>query len=192
MESASRVKGLPQAGERRLTSTVDDKGSGGLDSSATTLNVDGHKRFPTSPLLFKFSAAHKEGVQLQMSALADYLIAQSPTIADGDRTLLADLAYTLSERRTLLEWRATITASTAEELVESMVSSKTEPIAALKTPRIAFVFTGQGSQWPGMSRDLMRYPAFAMIIERCEECLQNMGATWSLLRMNAPMNDPIV
>ncbi|KAM0796645.1 thiolase-like protein [Usnea florida] len=165
LESASRVKGLPQA--------------------ATTLNVDGHKRFPTSPLLFKFSAAHKEGVQLQMSALADYLTAQSPTIADGNKTLLADLAYTLSERRTLLEWRATVTASTVEELVESMVSCQTEPIAALEKPRIAFVFTGQGSQWPGMSRDLMRYPAFAMIIERCEECLQSMGATWSLLPTTA-------
>ena len=122
-----------------------------------------------------------------MSALAEYLKTHSPTVPDGNKTILADLAYTLSERRTSLEWRATITASTIEELVESMVSCQTEPIAALKKPRIAFVFTGQGSQWPGMSRDLMQYPAFSTIIERCEECLQKMGAAWSLLSMNAPM-----
>ena len=191
LESASRAEWLHQAGGRHFTSTVDSKSSVDDDPSATTLIVEGHKRSAASPLLFKFSAAHKEGVKLQVSALAEYLRAQSPTIADGNKTLLADLAYTLSERRTLLEWRATVTASTVEELVGSMESFQTEPTAALEKPSIAFVFTGQGSQWPGMSRDLLRYPAFATIIERCEKCLQDMGAAWSLLSMKAQMNDPI-
>ena len=191
LESASRLGRVHQAGKRRLNSTADDKSSGDIDPSATTLIVEGCKRSPASTLLFKFSAAHKEGVKLQMSALTEYLRAQSPTIPEGNKTFLADLAYTLSERRTLLEWRATITASTVEELVGSMESFQTGPIAALKKPGIAFVFTGQGSQWPGMSRDLMRYPAFATIIKRCEKCLQDMGATWSLLSMNARINDSI-
>ena len=192
LESASRAEGLHQAGKRRLTSTVDNRSSGDVGPSATTLIVDGHKRSPASPFLFKFSTAHKEGVKLQMSALAVYLRAQSPTVSDGNKTLLADLAYTLSERRTSLEWRATITASTIEELVESMESFQSEPTAALKKPSVAFVFTGQGSQWTGMARDLMRYPAFATIIARCEGCLQNMGASWSLLSMNVRINDSVV
>ena len=189
LESASEADGPHQAGRRRLTSTVDDNNSGNNDPSSTSLIVDGHMRSSASPLLFKFSASHKEGVKFQMSALAEYLRAQSPTIPNGNETLLTDLAYTLSERRTLLEWRATITASTVEELVESMDSFQTELTAALKMPRIAFAFTGQGSQWPGMSRDLMRYPAFATIMERCGKCLQDLGAAWSLLGMNARVND---
>ena len=191
LESASRAEGLHQAGKRPLTSTVDGRDFGDIDPSATTLMVNGSKRSPGSPLLFKYSAAHKEGVKSQIAALAVYLRAQSRTISAGNETLLADLAYTLSERRTLLEYRATITASTAEELIESMESFSTEPIAARKKPSVAFVFTGQGSQWPGMGRGLMRYPAFATIIERCEKCLQNMGAAWSLLSMNAQLNGPL-
>ena len=191
LESASEVEELHQAGRRRLTSTVDDSNSSNDNPSATTLMMGGHMRFSASPLLFKFSAAHKEGVKLQMSALAEYLRVQLPEIPDGNKTLLADLAFTLSERRTLLEWRATISALTVEELIESIGSFQTEPIAALKQPRIAFVFTGQGSQWPGMSRDLMRYPAFATIIETCENYLQDLGAAWSLSGMNARINDSI-
>lgn len=184
LENASRLERAHQAGDRRLNSTIDDTSSGNIDPSATTLIAESCKRSPASVLLFKFSAAHKEGVKHQMAALTEYLQAQSPAISDGNKTLLADLAYTLSERRTLLEWRATIAASTVEELIESMDFFQTEPIAALKNPSIAFVFTGQGSQWRGMSRNLMRYPAFATIIERCEKYLQDMGAAWSLLGMN--------
>ncbi|MEK8173970.1 acyltransferase domain-containing protein [Streptomyces sp. M19] len=39
--------------------------------------------------------------------------------------------------------------------------------------RIAFVFPGQGAQWPGMTRDLLAYsPAFAERVDACAQALE--------------------
>src|ERR687892_236877 len=54
------------------------------------------------------------------------------------------------------------------------------------TDRLAFVFSGHGSQWPGMGRGLFAEPAFCAAIERWEEAIQRHGG-WSLLRaLEAP------
>lgn len=151
--------------------------------------TEGRKLSPPSTRLFKFSAAHKKGAKMQMTAIAEYLRARSSPNPDHNETLLRDLAYTLSERRSLLEWRAAITASTVEELIGCIDSFEGELLGALKNPGIAFVFTGQGSQWPGMGRELMRYPAFATIMEECDGYLQDLGAPWLLLGLIAQKTD---
>ncbi|KOB66860.1 Uncharacterized protein OBRU01_20664 [Operophtera brumata] len=38
-----------------------------------------------------------------------------------------------------------------------------------------FVYSGMGSQWPGMGAQLMRIPIFAAAIERCRKVLQSKG-----------------
>ena len=165
--------------------------SGNSDSNQpTTSSLDeALEQLPPSTKLFKFSASHKQGVKVQMSALAVYLRTRSSTNPDENENLLRDLAYTLSERRSSLEWRAVITASTVEELINSIDSFESEPLGSLHNPGIAFVFTGQGSQWPAMGRDLMRYPAFSTIMEECEGHLKDLGAPWLLLGLIAQIND---
>lgn len=38
-----------------------------------------------------------------------------------------------------------------------------------------FVFSGMGSQWPGMGRSLLKIPAFAATIDRCHAVLETKG-----------------
>lgn len=110
---------------------------------------------------------------------------QAPT-----QQLLADLAYTLSARRSLLPWRHTVVASNLAQLAEGVGSLKT--IKPTKTPtvdrlpRLAFVFTGQGAQWIGMGRELMGISAFAESIDRSEAYLRAFGADWSLKKEMMP------
>ncbi|XP_070149856.1 fatty acid synthase [Polyergus mexicanus] len=40
---------------------------------------------------------------------------------------------------------------------------------------IWFVFSGMGSQWPGMGIDLMRFPVFAKAIQKCDDVLRPRG-----------------
>lgn len=104
--------------------------------------------------------------------------------------LLADLAYTLSARRSLLPWRHTVVASNFAQLAEGVGSLKTtkptKTAAADRLPRLAFVFTGQGAQWAGMGRELMGIPAFAESIDKSEAYLKALGADWSLKKEMMP------
>jgi fatty acid synthase len=38
-----------------------------------------------------------------------------------------------------------------------------------------FVFTGIGSQWPGMGKSLLRIPVFAAAIDKCQQALKPYG-----------------
>ncbi|CAL3963027.1 unnamed protein product, partial [Diplocarpon coronariae] len=51
-----------------------------------------------------------------------------------------------------------------------------------QSPRIGFIFTGQGAQWSAMGRELYeQYPIFKSTMDACEDCLVEFGATFSLL-----------
>ena len=38
-----------------------------------------------------------------------------------------------------------------------------------------FIFTGMGSQWPGMGKSLLKLPIFAAAIEKCHQVLEPHG-----------------
>ncbi|KAG8164134.1 hypothetical protein KVR01_006052 [Diaporthe batatas] len=95
--------------------------------------------------------------------------------------LLHDLAYTLGARRTLLPWRSSIIASDMQQLRSLLESVR--PVKASTTPRLAFVFTGQGAQWAGMGRELMPLQPFRESVLKSEGILAGLGASargWSL------------
>ena len=94
---------------------------------------------------------------------------------------LADLALTLSSRRSHLQWRfyavATETA-TLSNLADRMTGA-TRSSAKLKA---AFIFTGQGSQWYAMGRQLInRYEVFKKSLVDAGAHLQTLGCKWNIL-----------
>ncbi|KAK4868058.1 hypothetical protein LT330_007256 [Penicillium expansum] len=93
---------------------------------------------------------------------------------------LADLAATLSERRSRLWHRAFVTTRTTEVEEKDFVFGKNRGQA----PKIAFVFTGQGAQWPQMGKEILQFfPWTRTILDELDTALQSQPdpPEWSLI-----------
>lgn len=132
-----------------------------------------------TPRLFVLSAHDGDAAKRVAEQLGVY-IEQHPEVFQ--KRLVRDMAYTLGERRTHMQWRIAITASSCDELANALNKADTTPAMASKQPKLAFVYTGQGAQWAGMGKELMdSHPIFASTIRICSDYLQGIGAKFSLL-----------
>jgi acyl transferase domain-containing protein len=165
------------------------KGVNGTNGVATKSDAPRSDR--PGPRLFVWSAQDKDGLKRVKEPLAEYIQAkaaeyQSEGQGDNDRTeaFMAELAYTLSERRSRFQWKTYAIASSPEELISSLSAndddSRTAVVKSSRSPRIGFVFTGQGAQWPRMGAELMAYKAFRESVEAADRHLQQAcGCPWS-------------
>lgn len=95
---------------------------------------------------------------------------------------LRSLAFTLSERRSLFSFRQAVSASTKNQLIESLQQGIETLSPMIRNPQIAFVFTGQGAQWYAMGRELFTiYPQYRSSIENLDHELRKLGSSWSLI-----------
>src|ERR1700730_7093106 len=111
--------------------------------------------------------------------------------ANGSSPVLPDLTYTLGARRNHHPHRLTLVADSWAELTEELDAfAKKEESQKIheaftarreQPPRIGFVLSGQGPQWWGMGRELMKHePSFRGAIENCDAALRPW-ASFSLL-----------
>jgi acyl transferase domain-containing protein len=129
--------------------------------------------------LFVLSANDKNALELMMKNLGIYL-EQRPEIFQND--LMSNVAYTLGQRRSLLQWRVAIPAAVSFDLIRALNSGNVSPARETSPPRIGFVFTGQGAQWNAMGRELYeQYPIFASTLDACDRYLASLGAPFSLI-----------
>ncbi|KLU90910.1 hypothetical protein MAPG_09435 [Magnaporthiopsis poae ATCC 64411] len=98
------------------------------------------------PHTLVLSANDEASLRAKIDALCAHLM--DPRV----RVKLPDLAYTLSERRSRFWYRAFATAASATDIHPGdFTLGKKKP----KTPRVGFVFTGQGAQWPQMGKAVL-------------------------------------
>ncbi|MGD9547405.1 MAG: SDR family NAD(P)-dependent oxidoreductase [Candidatus Krumholzibacteriia bacterium] len=124
-----------------------------------------------SPGLLPLSARTEAALAAQAAAYRDLL--------DGETALdPADLGFAAATRRSHFEHRAGLVWADRDDLAGQLSAlAAGEPADGLVTgksllmgrrPRIAFLFTGQGSQYPGMGRDLYEQePVFRETLDRC-------------------------
>jgi acyl transferase domain-containing protein len=105
----------------------------------------------------------------------------------GDARQLDLLAHTLSARRSVMTWRSfdVVDEDTCElSLLSSSPSAVGTRIIRSTVGggggKLAFVFTGQGAQYVGMGRELLRYAIFRKSLKRSDEVLKGLGCGWSV------------
>ncbi|HEV3076882.1 MAG TPA: type I polyketide synthase [Thermoanaerobaculia bacterium] len=95
---------------------------------------------------------------------------------------LADVCFTANTGRERFAHRLAVAAGSLAELRDRLASGLPEKsvheaagagVASREAPKIAFLFTGQGSQYPGMGQALYRtQPVFRQALEGCADRLQ--------------------
>lgn len=164
---------LPLAGDQEFSqSKLAENQSAGQETSV------GFKR----DHLFVISSQDQDGLKRQKGNLAEFLESQLPLSTEDD--LLRDLAFTLSEKRSRLEWRTYEIASSIEGLISCLrdEDSGNPALRSSRSPRIGFVFTGQGSQWARMGIDLLEHTVFRQSIEQADAYLRDhLNSGWSVV-----------
>ena len=126
------------------------------------------------PQLLIFSANDEQSLKSYYQAMKRHLM--NPSVGIN----LADLAFTLSERRSHHFNRGYIATQRTNLDDTAFTSGK----KATNTPRVGFVFTGQGAQWSQMGKGVVEtFPLAKVLLERLDNALQSLPTPpkWSLL-----------
>ncbi len=180
------VESFPHTGDVRMAG-VNSFGFGG--SNAHVILAEAPLRPEPEPVAagpdrawpLLLSARSEDALQAATGQLSAWLEDRSKL--NGRSPLLPELTYTLGARRNHHSHRLAVTAHSVAELAQDLSSfSKGEPAANLRaafTPRreqaarVAFVMSGQGPQWWGMGREIMRHePVFRRMIEACDRAMR--------------------
>jgi len=127
--------------------------------------------------MLTLSAKHQNALTALAKRYHDYL--SQPSVAD-----IANVCYTANAGRHHFEHRLSIVGSSTEEFKNKLSeylndhAYQENVYTGIETDhlntKIAFLFTGQGSQYVGMGQQLYEtQPTFRQIIDRCDEILRD-------------------
>lgn len=173
------VEATPWPSDRMERVSVNSFGIGGANAHVV---IDSVRSFAVSqseparitgdPYLVVFSANTADSLRRQVVNSHEYI--------EQNSNRVPEIAYTLGARRDHLPHRA------FSVLHEG--NTTTSPFAKTPgstPPRVVFIFTGQGAQWPGMGAELLNssaYSTFAKSIKRMDKALSLLsgGPSWSI------------
>lgn len=129
------------------------------------------------PALLPLSAVSNAHLRLYASALASHLHANP----DLD---IRDVCGTMAVNRTPFKYRHALLARTVPELAAALEAAAAGADVTApeedKGQRILFVFTGQGSQWPGVGETLLQFPPYREAVEEADALFSALSG-WSIL-----------
>nr|WTA00839.1 type I polyketide synthase [Streptomyces sp. NBC_00857] len=141
---------------------------------------------PAAPEVLLVPAGSPAALPTAARRLADWLE------GDGEKVPLRDVAHTLALRRSAGRGRLGVVARSRPEAVEALRSFEaghahpavtSGAVGAAVSRRPVWVFSGQGSQWPGMGQELLRgEPAFATALTEIDPLIA-AEASFSVLEV---------
>lgn len=119
---------------------------------------------PPHPHVFLLSSQSQAGLRGQASSLQRH-------VARGDASALGDVAFSLATARNHFRYRAALLAGSKSELLKELSHLSVDSFPPdPESPCLAMLFTGQGSQSPGMGRELAALsPVFAQAMTDVSE-----------------------
>ena len=159
----------------------------GCDVSAEPSSSAGTAR---SAELVVVSARTPEAVRVAAARLRQHVI-------DHPSVSLADIAFSAMATRAAMESRLAFAVPDRATLVEALGAASADASADIPsvprdaaTPKLALVFPGQGSQWLGMGRELLRdEPVFAETLAACDRAIA-VETGWSVIAKLQALADP--
>ena len=137
----------------------------------TPVSADAQRPSHLLTLSTKTEVALRELAQRYRTFLAAH-----PDVAVGE------VCYTANTGRAPFEYRLAVVGETGRQMQEQLTAFATQAatdgvfqghVSCSQPPKIAFLFTGQGSQYVGMGRQLYEsQPLFRRILDRCDELLR--------------------
>ncbi len=127
------------------------------------------------PLSARSPEALRELAGHYLDQLSETSGGPSPDTLASD-LVLSDLTWTTSIGRSHFRYRSGVVYKDADSLREGLarVAENVSQNPTTAPSKIAFVYTGQGSQWPGMAQTLYETePVAREILDRCEAVMQN-------------------
>lgn len=121
--------------------------------------------------LLQVSAKTDTALEAAVRRLADHLAGAT----DGGHAHLADVAHTLRVGRQQYPHRVAVVATDLPDAVDALRTKRRRQagVADGPAPRVAFLFSGQGSQYAGMGAQLYaEEPGFAATVDECAELLR--------------------
>jgi acyl transferase domain-containing protein/alpha-beta hydrolase superfamily lysophospholipase/acyl carrier protein len=110
------------------------------------------------------------------TALRELATAYRQHLDDTPSVALGDVTHTANSGRTHFSHRAALVAASPDEMRRRLAALTESPAShATRTdrPPVAFLFTGQGAQYPGMGRRLYdTLPVFRTALDRCDDILR--------------------
>lgn len=140
--------------------------------------------------LMPLSAVSLPHLQIFAENLAKYLE------ANKDKVKLRDFCGTMAVNRSRFQYRKTFTANTTAEMADKLAAfaknCNVQPSGEGRKMQVAFVFTGQGSQWPGVGKSLMAFPVYRKAVKAVDKLFKSKTG-WSILeKINTLTQDEMV
>jgi len=136
------------------------------------------------------SGSHQQGKELRTS-LPVTVSAKSPTslrsnveslahfLALNPQTSLPELSYTTTARRVHYLHRVVVSGSSIAQIQTGLRQALDRGDGTMRpksAPKITFAFAGNGSQYPGMGKELFEnVPSFRAEVSRLDQLVQNQG-----------------